>query len=224
MTDNTIQLDYQKRIVVGKQVKKLRSQGKTPVVIYTHGKESIIAQVNSKELLTIVKKAGKHHPVILTKDNQNITAMIKETVLESKNQSLSHVVFNSIFDNQMVEAEIPVKPKYTEGNESSPAERAGLIVIVHLESVLVEALANNLPDKINYDAEKLVNNSDHILVSDLEIPKNVTLLSDLTQSVASVYEPGAVEAANNALSGSDEEIKQTTVADTETSSSDNTDK
>ncbi len=212
MTDTTIQLSFEKRELTGKKVKKIRKLGQVPIVIHDHGKPSVIAQVSLKELVSVISAAGKHHPVVLksTDQKREITTMIKETDYEPQKQTLSHVVFNSIFTDQLVEAEIPIKPRYAEGNESSPAERAGLIVIEHLESVLVEALPNNLPDAIFYDAEKLVEPSDHLSIGDLILPKNVTLKSDPTASIASVYEPSAIEAANNALAGGEEETIETT--------------
>ncbi len=210
MSDNTIQLSFEKRTITGKKVKQLRHIGQVPIVIHNHGKASILAQVESKDLLKVISQAGKHHPVILkSNSDKDMTVMIKETTYESKKQTITHVVFNSIFSNQKVEAEIPLKPQYLVGNDASPAERAGLIVIEHLESVLVEALPDKLPDVIYYDAEKLVNPSDHISVSDLITSSDVTVITDLNQSVASVYEPSAVEAANNALAGAEEEKTET---------------
>jgi len=94
-----------------------------------------------------------------------------------------------------------------------------LLVIEHLEVVEVEALANDLPDVIYYNAEKLVNNGDHITVSELIVPSGVTVKTDPNQSVASVYEPSAVEAANNSLAGEEEEIAETETATEEVSES-----
>ncbi len=206
MSDNIIQLTYQERSLTGKKVRKLREDGLVPIVIHNHGKPSIHAQVSIKELTPVLSEAGKHHPVVLkSTGKKDITTMIRETDIEPQKQTISHVVFNSIFADQKVEAEIPIKPQFAEGNEASPAERAGLIVIEHLETVLVEALPNNLPDAVFYDAEKLVNPSDHVTVGELIVPANVTIKSDISASVASVYEPSAIEAANNALAGSEEE-------------------
>ncbi len=214
MSDNTIQLSFEKRTITGKKVKQLRQNGQIPVVIHDHGKTSVLAQVVGKDLLKVIAEAGKHHPIILKSDNKkDITVMIKEAVFEPKKQTITHVVFNSIFSNQKVEAEIPLKPQYLPGNDASPAERAGLIVIEHLESVVVEALPDKLPDVIYYDAEKLVTPSDHISVLDLIVPKDVVIITDSNQSVVSVYEPSAVEAANNALAGDEEEKQETTEAE-----------
>ena len=223
MSDNTIVLTYQQRSVTGKKVKQLRSDGQVPVVIHDHGNPSILAQVSLKELLPVLTEAGKHHPVVLkSSGKKDITTMIRETDIEPRKQTISHVVFNSIFADQKVEAEIPIKPQYADGNEATPAERAGLIVIEHLETVLVEALPSNLPDAIYYDAEKLINPSDHITVGELIIPSNVEVISDVLASVVSVYEPSAIEAANNALAGSEEEVIETSEETSEAESANTT--
>jgi len=220
MSNDLIQLKYEPRTIVGKKVKKLFSEGYLPIVINEHGHESIIAQAPLNETLKVVRMAGKHHPVVMIgSDNRQITTIIKEISYQPTKQTLNHVVFAAIEANQIIEAEVPVKPLYNEGNEVSPAERAGLLVIEHLEVVEVEALANDLPDVIYYNAEKLVNNGDHITVSELIVPSGVTVKTDPNQSVASVYEPSAVEAANNSLAGEEGEIAETETATEEVSES-----
>jgi large subunit ribosomal protein L25 len=207
MSSDQVQLKYQNRKIVGKQVKKLYSDGIVPIVINDHGHQSIIAQAAFNDVVKVVQTAGKHHPVVMIDDkNKQLTTLIKEVSYLTTKQRINHVVFSAIEENQIVEAEIPLKPLYQEGNESSPAERSGLLVIEHLETVEVEALPKDLPDIIYYDAEKLISVGDHITVEELIVPDNVTIKTDVSQSVVSVYEPSAVEAANNSLAG-DEEVQ-----------------
>ncbi len=207
MSSDQVQLKYQNRKIVGKQVKKLYSDGIVPIVINDHGHQSIIAQAAFNDVVKVVQTAGKHHPVVMIDDkNKQLTTLIKEVSYLTTKQRINHVVFSAIEENQIVEAEIPLKPLYQEGNESSPAERSGLLVIEHLEIVEVEALPKDLPDIIYYDAEKLISVGDHITVEELIVPDNVTIKTDVSQSVVSVYEPSAVEAANNSLAG-DEEVQ-----------------
>ena len=99
----------------------------------------------------------------------------------------------------------PVEPKYDEGNELSPAERSGLIVLNNLESITVEALPEDLPDVLYFNAEKLVEVGDHILVSELMLPSGVKVKNEPNQPIASVFEPSAVAAANDAAGGTAEE-------------------
>ena len=199
MDSVTLQLD--ERTVTGKAVKRLRRQGLVPAVVHDHGKDSLVVQADYQAIYHAYQKAGKHHPVELKVGSKTHTALIKHATFDPKKNSLTHVVFNAVKRGQKVSAEIPVRPRYAEGNESSPAERASLIVLHNLETVEVEATADKLPDEFFYDAEKLVEVGDHATVADLIVPDGVEIKTDPAQSLATVYEPNALQAANNALAG-----------------------
>ncbi|MEK7059433.1 MAG: 50S ribosomal protein L25 [Patescibacteria group bacterium] len=205
MSNDSISLKLDPRTVTGKAVKHLRRDGVVPAVIHDHGKDSVHVQGNSVAMLKVWKQAGKHHPIELTAGDKKFVALIKTAQFDPKKHLLTHVVFNAVDKNQKVEAEIPVKPRYDEGNESSPAERAGFIVLAQLESVQVKAIATKLPDFLTYDAEKLVEVGDHVTVADLTIPEGVELETELEHSIATVYEPSALAAANDAAGGDAEE-------------------
>lgn len=204
MTQDKIELTLEARSVTGKSVKHLRSQGIVPAVIHDHGKDSVLVQGEVRAMLKVYQQAGKHHPVALKAAGKNYNAMIKDVDFEPRKHRLHHIVFNAVAANEKVEAEIPVHPKYAEGNEASPAERAGLMVLTHLTSVMVSAIPAKLPDVIEYDAEKLVAVGDSITVADLIAPDGVEITSDPTQSIAAVNDPDAVAAANEAAAGTAE--------------------
>ncbi|CAN5161357.1 50S ribosomal protein L25/general stress protein Ctc [soil metagenome] len=201
MSQDTISLDLTTREVFGKQVSQLRAKGIVPAVIHDHGKPSLHVQGDLQATLKVYKQAGKHHPVQITSEGKKYTAMIKDVEFEPKKHQMTHVVFNAVSANQKVEAEVPIHPQYAEGNESSPAERNSLLVISNIETVSVKALSNKLPDALYYDAEKLVEVGDHVTIADLIIPADVEIESDPTQTIATVYEPSAIAAANDAAGG-----------------------
>lgn len=205
MSQDTISLTLEPRTVTGKAVKHLRTSGHIPAVIHDHGKTSVVVQADGVALLKVWRQAGKHHPIELTAGDQSYVALIKEAVFDPRKHQLTHVVFNAVDKNQKVEADIPVRPHYDEGNESSPAERGGLIVLTQLETVQVKAIATKLPDFLEYDAEKLVEIGDHVTVADLTIPEGVELITEVEHSMATVYEPSALAAANDAAGGDAEE-------------------
>ena len=222
MSQDSINLKLEAREVTGKAVKHLRKDGKLPAVIHDHGKESVIVQGDAVEMLKVYKLAGKHHPIELTAGSKHFIAMIKVAEFEPRKNSLNHLVFNAVSANQKVQAEVPVHPRYTEGNELSPAERAGLMVLSNTDAVMVEALASKLPDVLYYDAEKLVEVGDHVTVADIVVPSGVEIKTEASQGIASVFEPSAVAAANDAAGGDIEEAEaaavpaeQGTVEDTE---------
>lgn len=196
-----VTLDLEKREVTGKAVKRLREQGLVPAVIHDHGKESVHVMVNYLTMLKVYQQAGKHHPVNLKAGGANYTALIKAVDFDPKKHQLRHVVFNAVKADEKVDAEIPVHIKFDEGNDASPAERAGLVVLQQLEAVEVEALPKDLPDGLFFDGEKLVEVGDHATVADLVVPAGVTIKTDPGHPLATVFEPSALQAANDAAGG-----------------------
>jgi large subunit ribosomal protein L25 len=205
MSDDSISLTLTAREVTGKAVKHLRRDGQVPAVIHDHGKPSVIVQGDGVQLLKVWRQAGKHHPVQLKAGDQSFTALIKTAEFDPRKHLLTHVVFNAVDKHQKVEADIPIRPHYDEGNESSPAERNGLIVLAQLEVIQVKALADKLPDFLEYNAEKLVEIGDHVTLADLIVPEGVELETELEHTIATVYEPSALAAANDAAGGDAEE-------------------
>ena len=220
---DTIKLNLDKRDITGKAVKRVRREGFVPAVVHDHGKDSLVVQVEYQAMHHAYQKAGKHHPIELKVGDKAHTALIKNVTLDPKKNSLTHVVFNAVKRGEKVTAEIPVHPKYAEDNDSTPAERASLIVLHNLETVEVEAVATALPDALFYDAEKLVEVGDKVTVADLVVPNGVEIKTDPAAAVATVYEPSALQAANDAAGGTaDEEDQETVPADHESTAEEGT--
>lgn len=202
MSQDTITLNLNKRELFGKHVRRLRKDGIIPAVIHDHGKPSIHVQGDHIATLKVVNEAGRNHPVAITADGKKYMAMIKTTDYEPKKHVLRHVVFNAVKANEKVDAEVPVRPQYDEGNDASPAERNSLLVISNIDEITVRALPNELPEALYYNGEKLVEVGDHVTVADLIVPKGVELeVADENQTIATVYEPSAIAAANDAAGG-----------------------
>jgi large subunit ribosomal protein L25 len=198
-------LEVKKRDITGKAVKRLRQDGLVPAVIHDHGKPSIHVEGEYLAILKAYQKAGKHHPVSLKADGQDYTVLIRDVDVDPRKQQLRHVVFNAVKANEKVDAEIPVRIRFDEGNDATPAERAGLIVLHQLEAVEVEALPRFLPDFLEFDGEKLATVGDSVTVADIIVPANVTIKTDPAHQLAAVFEPSALQAANDAAGGTEEE-------------------
>ncbi len=198
-------LELKKREVTGKAVKRLRKEGVVPAVIHDHGKASVHVEGDYMDILRAYQKAGKHHPISLKAGDKKFTALIRDVDFDPKKHQLRHVVFNAVKANEKVDAEVPVRIRYVEGEESTPAERAGLIVLHQLDVVEVEALPRDLPDVLEFDGEKLVEAGDSVTVADLIVPEGVTVKTEPTHPLATVFEPSALQAANDAAGGEAEE-------------------
>jgi large subunit ribosomal protein L25 len=218
MSKDSISLALENRTVLGKAVKHLRKAGTVPAVIHDHGKASVHVQGDFVAMTKVWRKAGKHHTVDLTAGSKKYVALIKDADFDPKKHMLTHLVFNAVNANETVSAEIPVHAKYDEGNDSSPAERSGYIVLSQLETVSIESVPSKLPTALYYNAEKLVEVGDHVNVEDIDVPEGVEIKSDPNQSIATVFEPSALAAANDAAGG-DAEPEDAATVESETESS-----
>lgn len=201
MSQDTISLDLEIRETIGKRLRGLRQNGLVPAVIHDHGKDSITVQGEYNVVQKAVHRAGKNHIVALNAGGKKFTALIKDVSLDPRKNTITHVVFNAVKANEKVDAAVPVHIKYDEGNDASPAERAGLIVLHNAETVEVEALPKDLPDALYYDGEKLVATGDQATVADLDVPKGVDVKTEESTVLATVFEPSALAAANDAAGG-----------------------
>lgn len=179
-----VTLKAKKRDVVGKQVKKLRSQGFVPAVIHDHGQASVHVSVVSGEFRKVFADAGKHAPVKLDVDGKKYTTLIKEVTHAPAGHTILHTVFQAIKANEKVTAEIPLNL-----SEDNPATKASLLVLPKLDHVEVEALPADLIDVIEVDTTSLAEVGDKITVADLKVPSGVTIKTDPEQTIATVEMP-----------------------------------
>ncbi len=193
-----VELTVEQRTVSGKKVASLRRDGFVPAVLYGHDFPAQSIMAPEVSMGKVVARAGKHHPVEVTLDGTKRLAMIKTTDVDPVKHQLRHVSFHVVNLNEEVETEVPV---IITGAGETPAEKAGLVVLTTVESVQVKALPNDLPDQLEIPGEKLVEIGDHLSATDIVVPTGVTLLTDLDQVIATVYEPSALQAANEAAGG-----------------------
>ncbi|EDK72316.1 ribosomal 5S rRNA E-loop binding protein Ctc/L25/TL5 [candidate division TM7 genomosp. GTL1] len=198
MANNDLTITLEKRAVAGKKVKNLRRDGQVPGVVYGQGFEPISVQAPLVPLQKLVKTAGKHHPVQLNIAGSKKTAMIKEISMDPVKNLLRHVAFHAVRQDEKVTADIPV---VLEGLGESPAERAGLVILTTVESLQVKAFPGDLPNALTVSTSTLSEAGQHLTVADLSIPSGVEIDAEPEQVLASVYEPSALQAANEAAGG-----------------------
>lgn len=208
-----ISLKLDERTVRGKKVKSLRQTGITPGVVYGQGMEPVPVQAEAGEVRRVVSAAGKHTPVNLTGVKRRI-AMIKDVEFHpTKAGIIRHVSFHAVKADEPVTAEVPVR---LIGVGESAAEKVGLVVLQAIDKIEVKALPMDLPDAVEIDITNLAEAGDRVTLGDATLPAGVEFVehdsgrseddeeekpsvTDLV--VANVYEPAALEAANEAAAG-----------------------
>lgn len=201
-------LEVKQRELIGKKVSKLRKQGLVPGVVYGENIKSKAVEAPYIEVQRVWRAAGRRQPIELSVDGAKHLAMIKSADIDPVKHRIRHLGLHIVNRNEKVETEVPVKIKLDEGNEVTPAERAGLVVLTALEKVEVEALPGDLPEAIYVNGEVLAEEGQHVSVSDLIVPKGVAVLTDPEIVIATVYEPSAIAAQNEEAAGEAESVAE----------------
>lgn len=213
-----INLKLDIRELHGKKAKKLRKQGIVPAVVYGADMEPITVQSEYNPIEKVWRQAGKHTPVQLTIDSKKKIALIKDVDIEPGKGRIRHVSFHAVKADEPVVAEIPI---HLIGEGESEAERAGLVVLQSLEQFEVRALPMDLPEALEISIAGLKEAGERVTLGDAVLPPNVELVERKTGReddddeseeqkitdlvVATVYEPSALQAANEAAGGDAED-------------------
>ncbi len=179
-------LSLSQRTVTGKKVKRLRRQGILPVHMYGAGIESQELQVEAGELRRILPRVGTNIPVSVAvdgSDDENI-CFVREVQRHPVTEDLLHVDFIRVDVTQTISAEVPIT---LIGN--APATQQGGTLLQPLTSLLVEALPMNIPASVEADVSGLDDFEKSIVVSDITVADNVTVLTDSDEFVARVTPP-----------------------------------
>ena len=196
-----ISLKLSTRTATGKQATKLRQTGVVPSVVYGGKSKPISTQSDFVETMKVVRAAGKHSPVHLTVDGKKKLAIIKEVEFHPVKHLLRHVAFHTIKQNETITTEVPI---VLTGMGESEAEKAGLVILQAIEKVEVKAIPANLPESLELSVKDLATSDDKITLADITLPEGVEFADneqDTELVVANVYEPSALQAANDAAGG-----------------------
>ncbi len=194
-------LKLQKREISGKKVANLRRDGIVPSVVYGGNEAPISTQSLTTETLKVISEAGRHSPVNLTIDGKKQLAIIKDIELDPVKHQILHVAFHAIKQNDIITTEVPI---ILVGEGESAAEKAGLIILQAIEQIEIKAKPADLPESLEISIVELATDEDRLTVADLTLPEGVEFADaeqDLELVIANVYEPAALEAANEAAAG-----------------------
>lgn len=197
-----ISLNLTKRVAHGKKVAVLRRDGFVPSVVYGGHDEPISTQSAVVETDKVVHEAGRHSPVHLTIDGKKKLAIIKSIEIDPVKHRVVHVAFHAIKQNDVITTEVPI---VLVGQGESAAEKAGLIVLQALENIEIKAKPAHLPESLEISIVNLTTDEDKITLREVTLPEGVEYADveqDLDLVIANVYEPAALEAANDAAAGS----------------------
>lgn len=192
-----------KRTVTGKQVSQLRRAGQLPGVIYGHNIKPTAISLEAHSAGIAIPRLTSSSIVNIELEGKLIPALVREKQKNYIKGTLTHVDFQAISLTEKIRTEVSIH-----FSGLSPAIKEFNAIIVHSMSELeVEALPNDLPERIEVDLSGLAKIGDAIYVKDLSLPAAVTVLSDpdeivavttatreeIVEEVAEVAEPEVIE-------------------------------
>jgi large subunit ribosomal protein L25 len=199
---NTIQLTNR----TGK-LKQMRAQGHVPAVVYSSRMESEHVAVEEK----LIRSALQRNPhaifevLLPSKDKQPV--LIHQVQKDSLTGQLLHVDFLQINMKEKLDTMVAV---HFTGEPVGTKE--GGILQTEIHEVMVRCMPNKLPGSIEIDISQL-NIGEHLSVSDLNVPKDVEILTDPEAVLVTIL---AVQKLDETLEPAAENAETTDIEDSKT--------
>jgi large subunit ribosomal protein L25 len=181
-----IELEAEKRDVIGKKVRFLRRTGITPANLYGHDVESVPLQVNTKQLETMLAHMSMtdliHLKIQGAKGPKNV--MVRQVQKNPTSDNVLHVDFYQVKMTEKIKADVPL----VFIGEAPVLKRKNVSLIHLLDTLHIEALPDHLPHNIEVEISSLEEPDQAIYIKDIPLSDDVTLLSDPEQMVIKAEE------------------------------------
>ena len=182
-------LKANKREVIGKKVKRLRQNGLMPAVIYGRNTASIPISLDDREVNRVLSSVSSSQLLILDIDGENITTLIRDRQYHPVTGSILHIDFYEVSMTEKLRTDINIIIR----GEAPAAKNLGGILVTAQETLEVECLPKDLPERFVVDISNLEEIGDSIFVRDIPLPSGVELLTDPDELVIVVSTPVAEE-------------------------------
>jgi large subunit ribosomal protein L25 len=163
------------------EARRMRMAGKIPGVLYGRGEQTMLVQIDEKDVKPAIK--AEHFTLEIGKP---MDVIIKEVQLECTTSKVLHIDFQHLHRGEKVRVKTPV---VLEGLEVL-SKKEGILEQI-LSEIEIECLPKDIPDDIRIDVSEL-NVGDSIHLSDLP-PVKGKFLTSLEATIVTVVLPKVVE-------------------------------
>jgi len=172
----------------------LRKTGAIPAVLYSKGKEAFPIEIDAHEFELCYREAGGNTIVAIDIDKLDGSeakrnALIHGLAHDPVTDRVLHADFLQIRMDEKITAQVPLK---FIGDSVAVIELGGSL-LTHTDAIEVECLPADMPHEVEVDIAPLNDFESNILISDLVIPENVTILDELDEVVAYIEAPRSEE-------------------------------
>jgi large subunit ribosomal protein L25 len=171
-----MQIQAEKRTILGKKNKKIREERKIPAVVYGEGIESTSLTIEKLAFLKIYKEAGETSLIDLKFNDSDVKVLVKEIQVHPVTLEPIHVSFHKVDLTATIKANVPVE---ITGEEDCPVIKSGEGMLLTLFSEIeVEALPANLPSEFEIDVSHLAEIGAGVTVAELKYDKELVEIVD----------------------------------------------
>ena len=166
--------------------RRLRREEKLPAVVYGGDKDSNPIILNPREIISVLKSESGQNTIFKLKvaGGSEDNVMIFDLQIDPITHQLIHADLVRIALDVEIEVSVPLR---IVGEAIGVVEDLG--VLDHsLRELVVSCLPTNIPESIDVDVSELEMN-ESIKVEDLQVPPDVTVVTESDRSVASVVAP-----------------------------------
>ncbi len=181
-------LQAKKRTITGKQVGALRREGKLPAIIYGHNVNPMPIQLDARETARLLNTLTASSLISIDLDGKEFMTLVREKQRDHIRNELIHVDFQAVSLTEKIRAMVGLE---LTGIAPAVKEMNG-IVITGLSEIEVEALPQDLPEKISVDISGLQKIGDAIFIKDIQLADNLQVYSNPEDMVV-IITSGAVQ-------------------------------
>ena len=204
MTTGAINLELEPREILGKKVSRLRRDGIIPVHLYGAGVESRSLQCQAQRLIQVLSAAGGSTPINITITGEAGGHLVfaREIQWDPKRDDIIHVDLLVADTSRRVSAQVPIILV----GESPGARNVSGTIVHQLRTLDVEALPLEMPSQLEIDLSTLIEPEGVIRAGDIDLPANVTRLTDADFVIIRIEQP-RVEVEAGAEQGEAEAVE-----------------
>jgi large subunit ribosomal protein L25 len=178
-----LQLKASVRDLLGKRSRRLYGQGKLAAVVYGHNAKPTPLVLDRLEFQKVFVKSGRTHLVDLVVDGDKAEkVLVREIQTHPRRLGPIHVDFYQVNLEEKITVEVPVHLV----GESAAVKRGDADILQPIHSLRVECLPSDIPAAFEVDLTPLEEIESEIRISELKMPKGVTVLIDPEELVVKI--------------------------------------
>jgi large subunit ribosomal protein L25 len=177
-----MQLKAATRDLLGKSSRRLHGQGKLAAVVYGHNTKPTALVLDRLEFQKVFLKSGRTHLVDLVVDGRTDKVLVREIQTHPRRLGPIHVDFYQVNLEEKITVEVPVHLV----GESAAVKRGDADILQPIHSLRVECLPSDIPEAFEVDMTPLEEIESEVRISDIKMPKGVTVLIDPEELVVKI--------------------------------------